>query len=69
MCWQWSAAGTGALTVGMAYILLEEVAINPGIELPELCWKKHKLESRLLGEISIISDMQMAPPVWQKVKN
>ena len=31
-------------------------------------WKKHKLESRLRGEISIISDMQMTPPLWQKVK-
>ena len=31
-------------------------------------WMKHKLESRLLGEISIISDMQMTPPLWQKVK-
>ena len=31
-------------------------------------WKKHKLESRLLGEISIISDMQMTPALWQKVK-
>ena len=31
-------------------------------------WKKHKLESRLLGEISITSDMQMTPPLWQKVK-
>ena len=29
---------------------------------------KHKLESRLLGEISITSDMQMTPPLWQKVK-
>ena len=28
----------------------------------------HKLESRLLGRISIISDMQMTPPLWQKVK-
>ena len=27
---------------------------------------KHKLESRLLGEISIISDTQMVPPLWQK---
>ena len=27
---------------------------------------KHKLESRLLGEISITSDMQMTPPLWQK---
>ena len=29
---------------------------------------KHKLESRLLGEISITSDVQMTPPLWQKVK-
>ena len=33
-----------------------------------LCWRKHKLESRLPGEISITSDMQMTPPLWQKVK-
>ena len=33
-----------------------------------LGWMKHKLESRLQGEISIISDMQMTPPLWQKVK-
>ena len=33
-----------------------------------LGWKKHKLESRLLGEISITSDMKMTPPLWQKVK-
>ena len=31
-------------------------------------WMKHKLESRLLGEISITSDMHMTPPLWQKVK-
>ena len=31
-------------------------------------WMKHKLESRLLGEISITSDTQMTPPLWQKVK-
>ena len=30
--------------------------------------RKHKLESRLLGEISIMSNMQMTPPIWQKVK-
>ena len=33
-----------------------------------LGWKKHKLESRLLGEISVNSDMQMTPPLWQKAK-
>ena len=30
---------------------------------------KHKLESRLLGEISVTSDMQMTSPLWQKVKS
>ena len=33
-----------------------------------LGWMKHKLESRLPGEISIMSDMQMTLPLWQKVK-
>ena len=33
-----------------------------------LGWMKHKVESGLLGEISITSDMQMTPPLWQKVK-
>ena len=33
-----------------------------------LGWRKHKLELRFLGEISITSDMQMTPPLWQKVK-
>ena len=33
-----------------------------------LGWKKHKLESRLPGEISITSDMQMTPPLWQKAQ-
>ena len=32
---------------------------NPG-------WMKFKLESRLLGEIPITSDMQMTPPLWLK---
>ena len=31
-------------------------------------WMKHKLESRLLGEISTTSDMQVTPSLWQKVK-
>ena len=32
-----------------------------------LGWMKHK-ESRLLGEISITSDVQMTLPLWQNVK-
>ena len=31
-------------------------------------WMKHKLESRLPGEISISLNMQMTPPLWQKAK-
>ena len=38
----------------------EYIMRNAGLE------KKHKLESGLLGEISITSDMQMTPPLWQK---
>ena len=33
-----------------------------------LGWMKHQLESRLLGEISITSDMQMTPPLWTESK-
>ena len=31
-------------------------------------WMKLKLESRLPGEISVISDTQITPPLWQKAK-
>ena len=33
-----------------------------------LGWMNHNMESRLPGEISTTSDMQMIPPLWQKVK-
>ena len=36
------------------------------MEIPD--WMKRKLESRLLGEIPITSEMRMTPPLWQKVK-
>ena len=32
-------------------------------------WMKHKLESRLLGQITITLDMQMTLSLWQKAKN
>ena len=35
-------------------------------EMPD--WMKHKMESRLPGKISITSDMQMIPPLWQKAE-
>ena len=39
---------------------------NISCEMPG--WMKHKLEPRLLGEISITSDIHMTPPLWQKGK-
>ena len=33
-----------------------------------LDWMKHKLESRVLGEVSVMSDMRMTAPLSQKVK-
>ena len=32
-------------------------------------WMKHKLESDLLVEMSVNSDIQMTPPLWNKVKS
>ena len=39
-----------------------------GTSCEMLSWMNHKLESKLQGEISIISDMQMTPSLWQKAK-
>ena len=39
---------------------------NTSGEMPG--WMTHKLESRLLGEISTTSDIQITPPLWEKAK-
>ena len=44
------------------------VYCHPAYLIYMLGWMKHKLESRLWGEISITSDMQMTQPLQQKVK-
>ena len=43
---------------------LAYLAYNLNISYEMLGWMKHKLESRLLGEIPITPDMQMTPPLW-----
>ena len=48
--------------------MLSPCLFNLSTSCEMLGWMKHKLESRLLVEISITSDMQMIPPLWQKVK-
>ena len=62
----WFQIGKGVrqgciLSLGLFNFYAEYLMRNAGL-------KKHKLESRLLGEISITSDVQMTPPLWQKVK-
>ena len=49
-------------------ISLQSKGLSSLLQNHNLKAKKHKLESRMLGEISIISDMKMTPPLWQKVK-
>ena len=63
------------LLMDMAYLLLCKMytltaylTYMQSTSWETLGWKKHKLESRLPGEISITLDMQMTPPLWQKVK-
>ena len=56
----WFQIGKG-VHQGLFNLYAEYIMRNAGLE-------KHKLESRLLGEISIISDMEMTAPLWQKVK-
>ena len=71
--WEWDMQQQTGSKLGKEYIkpvychpaYLTYMQNKPG-EMPG--WMKQKLESRLLGEISITSDMQMTPPLWQKVK-
>ena len=51
----------GILSPCLFNLYAEYIMRNAGLEEAEL-------ESRLLGEISISSEMQMTPPLWQKVK-
>ena len=60
----WFKIGTGSKGCILSPCLFNLYAEN----IMQNAWLKLKLESRLLGEISITSDMQMIAPLWQKVK-
>ena len=63
---EWFQIGKG---VRQGYIYLTYLTYMQGTLCEMPGWMKHKLESRLTGELSIATDMQMTSPLWQKVKN
>ena len=62
----WFQSGKGVRKAAYCHPAYLTYMQSTSCEMPG--WMKHKLESRLPGEISITSDMQMTPPLWQKVK-
>ena len=65
---QQTGSKSGKVYVKAAYWNPAYFTYIQSISLEMLGWMKDKLKSILLGEISITSDMQMTPPLWQKVK-
>ena len=55
--------------VKTVYCHLDYLTYMQSTSYEMLGWMKYKLESKLVGEISITSDTQMMPPLWQKVKS
>ena len=65
---QWTGSKLGKEYVKAVYCHPTYLIYMQSTSCEMLGWKKHKLESRLAGEISITSDMQITPPLWQKAK-
>ena len=65
---QWTGSKLGKEYVKAVYRHPAYVTSMQSTSYEVLGWMKHNLESRLPGEISITSDRQMTPPLWQKVK-
>ena len=65
---QWTDSRLGKEYVKAVYCHPAYLTYMPRTSCEMPGWMKHKLESRLLGEISITSAIQMTSPLWQKVK-
>ena len=65
---QQTGSGSGKEYIKGVYCLPAHLTYMQSTSCEMPGWMKYKLESRLLGEISITSDTQMTPPLWQKVK-
>ena len=65
---QWTDSKLGKEYVETVYCHPAYLTCMQSTSCEMLGWMKHKLKSRLVGEISITSDKQMTPPLWQKGK-
>ena len=65
---QWTGSKLGKEYIKAVYCHSAYLTSMQSTSYEMLGWMKHKLKSRLSGEISITSDMQMTPLLWQKVK-
>ena len=65
---QWTGSKLGKVYIKAVYCHPASVTSMQSTSCEMPGWMKPKLESRLQQEISITSDTQMPPPLWQKVK-
>ena len=66
---QWTGSKLGKEYVKAVYCHPAYLTFVQSTSCEMAGWMKHKLESRLLGEILITLVMQMTPPLGQKAKN
>ena len=65
---QWTGSKLGKKYIKAVYCHPAYLTSTQSTSWEMLGWMKHKLESRLPGEISITSDRQVTPPLRQKAK-
>ena len=65
---QWTGSKLGKEYIKVVYYHLAYLTYMQSTSSEMPGWMKLRLESRLSKEISISSDMQMIPPLWQEVK-
>ena len=63
---KWTGSKLGKEYIKVVYCQPAYLTYMQSTTCKMLGWMRDKLESRLPGEISINSDMQMTPPLWQK---
>ena len=65
---QWTGSKLGKEYIKAVYCHPDYLTYMKSTSCEMPGWMNYKLESRMLGEISITSDRQMTPFLWQKVK-